>query len=42
LKKATTNKKTALRVVREPPELNAPYLMDEVKSSSYIQGHLNT
>jgi hypothetical protein len=31
MKKATTNKKTALRVVREPPELNAPYLMDEVK-----------
>jgi hypothetical protein len=30
LKKATTNKKTALRVVREPPEAGVPYVMDKV------------
>ena len=30
MKKATTNKKTALRVVRVPPEAGTPYVMDEV------------
>jgi hypothetical protein len=36
MKKATVNKKTALRVVREPPEAGAPYVMDEVGSRIYI------
>ena len=32
MRKATSNKRTALRVVREPPVPGAPYMMDEVKT----------
>ena len=39
MKKATSNKRTALRVVREPPVPGAPYIMDEVRLARPSEGH---